>query len=577
MDEREADTYDHMWEYKSSTLPHRLPQGSKESFALSQSPFSLSCLHWDPCSFVSPSTQTPTQTCFNELLPASASCFQSSNHHHHAPSFTQQAAIQSQEAGSLSKHRLTLPHLSPKHQGHNRVQAAPEGYDNSPQSTFLQMQTYDTCSEAQMQSSLSHGSLSASSLHSNKYTGRFISAPNAVPDSSEVEVEFPEPTHKDVCIEMSVDEPELDICIMQPRKPMLHHRIASHVQQGHSLTPRGRFKDIGRSSSFNCHSPAPVADKISVPASSQQTLSKAVTPGSKTWDSKRRSHSLDSRRKKESNFLTPDAWIDSLSQENCSAASSLQPHSLFLETLSPPAREFSKSPVNPPSAAQAASCLPPTADALSPRPSSNLDSSCHFEPREEASIFTESAKCTVPYQESMTQAQGSLEAMKKAPTCHQPDNNDREPLELEAGGYDGVPESGGSYSSYASSGRGSMEPANGRLSVCQLSPTLSSSPETVEESQGSTEDKHRLQMQQDKRRKASVDENYEWDAADFCSQPGERDGLLSSLNLLKPSQCCSLPSMQFSTKALQNYTQLSLLPGHQSSCSAEPEPDTVLF
>lgn len=26
------------------------------------------------------------------------------------------------------------------------------------------------------------------------------------------------------------------------------------------------------------------------------------------------------------------------------------------------------------------------------------------------------------------------------------------------------------------------------------------------------------------RRKASVDENYEWDAADFCSQPGDHDG-----------------------------------------------------
>lgn len=26
------------------------------------------------------------------------------------------------------------------------------------------------------------------------------------------------------------------------------------------------------------------------------------------------------------------------------------------------------------------------------------------------------------------------------------------------------------------------------------------------------------------RRKASVDENYEWDAADFCSQPGDHAG-----------------------------------------------------
>lgn len=54
-------------------------------------------------------------------------------------------------------------------------------------------------------------------------------------------------------------------------------------------------------------------------------------------------------------------------------------------------------------------------------------------------------------------------------------------------------------------------------------------------------------------------------------------GLLPSLNLLKPAPCWSLPSIQCSTKALKNCAQLSLLPGHQSSCSAEPEPDTVLF
>lgn len=35
--------------------------------------------------------------------------------------------------------------------------------------------------------------------------------------------------------------------------------------------------------------------------------------------------------------------------------------------------------------------------------------------------------------------------------------------------------------------------------------------------------------------------------------------------------------MQCSTKAQKNCAQLSLLLGHQSSCSAEPEPDTVLF
>lgn len=54
-------------------------------------------------------------------------------------------------------------------------------------------------------------------------------------------------------------------------------------------------------------------------------------------------------------------------------------------------------------------------------------------------------------------------------------------------------------------------------------------------------------------------------------------GLFPSLNLLKPDPCRSLPSMQRSTKALKNCSQISRLPEHQSSCSAELEPDTVLF
>ncbi|TNN46392.1 hypothetical protein EYF80_043425 [Liparis tanakae] len=79
-------------------------------------------------------------------------------------------------------------------------------------------------------------------------------------------------------------------------------------------------------------------------------------------------------------------------------------------------------------------------------------------------------------------------------------------------------------------------------------------------------------------RKASVDENYEWDAADLCSQPGDHDETPPpSLNPLKPAPCCSLPRMQRSTKARTNCSQPSLLLGHQSSCSAEPEPDTTLI
>ncbi|XP_056287947.1 protein turtle homolog A [Pseudoliparis swirei] len=53
-----------VWEYRSSTLPHRYPQGNKESFGLSQSSFSSSSVHWGV---------RPPLT----LIPASSSSFES--------------------------------------------------------------------------------------------------------------------------------------------------------------------------------------------------------------------------------------------------------------------------------------------------------------------------------------------------------------------------------------------------------------------------------------------------------------------------------------------------------------------
>ncbi|XP_031711429.1 protein turtle homolog A isoform X1 [Anarrhichthys ocellatus] len=564
-----------VWEYKSSTLPHRFPQGIKESFALSQSPFSSSSVHWD---VRQPLTLIPARTCFSACSTASSSCFKSADLHP-----AEQTPLLSQEVGSFSKGRLTLPHLSSKHQRHERVEAAPEGYDNSPQSTVLVMQTNDSCCGARRQNNLSHGSISTSSFHSSKYIEGSNWAANGVPDSAKAEVAFPQLTDEEVCVEMSVDEPELEACAMRPAKPMLHDKIASHVQHGRSLTRRGRRGDASRSASFHCSRPASVDDIVRVPAAPQTPKPeprRAGTHCSKLWDSKQRSQSLDSRRRRESSFLPPDAWIDSLSQENCSVASSRHRDTLFWDPQRSLTRKISKSPASTP-ATQAASRSPPAVDALSlrSRPERTIpkaDVPCHCEPRGEAFIVPNAAKWPVDYREAMKKAVDSLEAMKEASRCLPPDDYYQEALEVEAGGYE-VPESGSSYSSYASSGRGSMEPANGRLSLCHLSPTLTSSPETVEEGQGSTEDKHSHQMEPSQRRKASVDENYEWDAADFSSQPGDHDDLPPSLNPLKPAPCCSLPRMQRSTKAQKNCAQLSLLLGHQSSCSAESEPETVLF
>ncbi|XP_069370001.1 protein turtle homolog A isoform X2 [Paralichthys olivaceus] len=565
----EAGDDEFVWEYKSSTLPHRYPQGSRKSCGLSVSPLSSSSVHWEACPLVSPLLGTSS--------PVIPSCFKSENYQF-PPSFTDQTPLQSAEAGSFSRATLTLPHLPAKHQRHERVEAAPQGYDNSPQSTVLEMQTNDSRSKAQRQNSLSHGSRSMSSYHSNKYTESSDSTIDAV--SVKAGALFHRPAGGDACAEMSVDEPELDVCVIRPTKPMLHHRIASHVQHGRSLTHRGQYEDTRRSTSFNCHSPASVDRSVTSPQPPGTQLWRSGTKGSKVWDSKQRSRSLDSRRRNESNFPTPDVWIDSLSQENCSVASSCHADTLFWEPQSFPTR---KSPVNSPSATQDASCSPPAVNTLSAgrSPESlipNPDTPRLYEPRPEDSILPNAAKWPITYhQEVMNDAEVYSNATREASRFLPPNNNDQEALDVEAGGYEGVLESGSNYSSYASSGRGSMEPANGRLSLCHLSPTLTSSPEYVEESQGNTEDKHSHQMEPGQRRKASVDENYEWDAADVYPQPGDCDGLLLSMNLLKPPPCCGLPSMPCSAKAVKKCTQLSLHPGHQSSCSAEPEPDTVLF
>uniref|UniRef100_A0A3Q1G7K6 Protein turtle homolog A-like n=1 Tax=Acanthochromis polyacanthus TaxID=80966 RepID=A0A3Q1G7K6_9TELE len=322
--------------------------------------------------------------------------------------------------------------------------------------------------------------------------------PSSKHSSSKVEVVFPEPTDGELCVEMSVDEPELEVCVMRPTKPMLHHRIASHVQHGRPLTRRGRHENTRRSTRFN--SPASVDNIIRATESLQASkpeLWRAASQGSKVWDPKQRSRSLDLRRQTQSDFLTPDAWIDSLSQENCSVASPRQGDSLFWKPHSSPSRKSSKSPAKSPPATQAASHSPPARDSLSPRssperPEPNPDVPSCYKPRREASLLPDAAKWPVSYHKGREETGGYVQALREASICLPPSN--QEGLEVEAEGYEGVPESGGSYSSYASSGRGSMEAANGRLSVCHLSPTLTSSPETIEDIQGSAEDKRSLQM-----------------------------------------------------------------------------------
>lgn len=504
-----------MWEYKSKTLPNNYRRGGRER----SSYLTASSANWE----ANPSDSSSTLNPFREHLNTSPPLTPSISPYFHE-SFTKHSLPQSNRASHHLVDRSTLHNQSYPVDGL-------QGYANPRQFTPFERQTIDSFSKPSKEKVLSNGT-----------------------NSTRLEEVVTEPTGKESCVEMSVDEPEVELSTLQPTKPMLHHRIASHLQHGYSLSQRSKHEAMRRSTSLNCSRNASAGsfDRVHYAQEPPETEHSGTrTRGSKTLDRKQRSQSLDMRRQKKNSFLNPEAWIDSLSQENCSVefsetATNNEPHFPPVDYLSP----AHSPPVQTPNPDVPYCCqTSPSADAVN-----------H----------------PTPYQDAMKQS-GYIVSLKEVSTYLPPINNDLEALEVESGSYEGVPESGGSYSSYASSGRGSMETTNGQLNLRYLSPTLSDSPETAEDTQGRSEDKDSGQSEVRPRRQLSVDENYEWDTADICSQPGEEDGILLTLNPQKPAANRSLPSMPSYKKAQKLSSEFPSLLGHQSRRSAEPEPDAVLF
>lgn len=414
-----------LWEYKSRTLPRRYPQGNKQRSALSSSSFSTASLGWE--------ARGPDFICANtSLSPVLSSAAE--------------PRLQCGEAGGGSTDRWTLPHRSSKK--HRKAEAAPRSYDSSAENGH------------------GHGSISTLSLHSNRYADRSNSTLGVARSSR---VLFPEALDEKASVEMSVDEPQLEGSIMAPSSLMLHHRISSHLQQGPA---NGTWYEDMSSKRFD----STFGGAAVRPTAPDPRLELSRVQSSKIWESVLRSRSLDMRRQKEEEeFLTPDAWINSLSQENCSLLSSDHPSSTILEKQVLSTRTIAKSPTNFPSTSQP----PPLVHSLSPEESSerltsmnnaSLNSGCKINER--------------GHREAFAETQGPSEVTNNTSECVREDNH-LDALEIVAASYEEVPQSG-SYSSYASSGRGSMGPANGRLSVCHPPSSLTTSPVTVGKSQGTT-------------------------------------------------------------------------------------------
>lgn len=427
-----------LWEYKSRTVPRRHPQSRTQRSALSSSDISTPPPGWELSAL--------------DLTRAYASMSQNERP---AMSFTTGPRLRCGEAGGGSADRWTLPRWSSEK--NNKVEAAPKGCGNSPQAALAPMPTGDS------RGSLGRSSVSTLSFRSSKGAQRADWA-----HSSRVEALFRVASGEKVSAEMSVDEPELEESATTPSKRMLHHRIAAHLQHSSWPATQSQYEDMRSSAGVgggSIRSPPP-----------ESRLELSRVPGSRIWNSVLRSQSLDLRRQQEEEFLPPDAWINSLSQENCSLLPSARPRSSVLEKVLS-SRTISKSPADFPSTSQP----PPSGHSLSPKESSES-----LPLKNETSPNSGSQINECGLRRAFAESRGSSEMRRNGSTCV-PEDNHLDALEMEAGSFEVAPQSG-SYSSYASSGRGSMGAPNGRLSVSHLPPSLTTSHQTTEESREETHD-----------------------------------------------------------------------------------------
>lgn len=209
---------------------------------------------------------------------------------------------------------------------------------------------------------------------------------------------------------------------------------------------------------------------------------KTKSLGSNNWNRHRSTHSLDSRQYKEQ-FLPPDAWIDSLTDGRNSAMS---PFGSRTPSSADKPKNRPKLQTDSPSVRQLRN---PRQASKSPTGSTN------------GGVQKGGSSWPPSYCPSLTSGSRSQSQDKE-----REEDEDGHEVDVEINRYRKCSETEGSYRSYASqsSGRGSM---NSRQ--FSLSPPFTSSPETTEDS-----DRDEAVLQEQERpRRGSVDESYEWDTA----------------------------------------------------------------
>ncbi|XP_056109232.1 protein turtle homolog A isoform X1 [Rhinichthys klamathensis goyatoka] len=257
---------------------------------------------------------------------------------------------------------------------------------------------------------------------------------------------------------------------------------------------------------------------------------KTKSPGPNNWNRHKSMHSLDSKLFKD-HFLTPDAWVDSLilSRDSTMSPFPCRPNSVADKPKSPKLQTDSSVP----SESQTQDHHLPASKSHDgsindSKSSKNLVSghSTHT-----ALLSPGGSSRPLSYGPSLSALPSGRQSQSQEVERGEEVENGQE-VDVEINRYRKSSETEGSYRSYASqsSGRGSMDTPNSRQ--FSLSPPLTSSPETTEDS-----DRDEAALQGPERsRRGSVDEIYEWDSTYVQMHPVDPKVSMSKAGLRRDLQ-----------------------------------------
>ncbi|KAM9437030.1 uncharacterized protein ACWYII_015134 isoform 2-T3 [Salvelinus alpinus] len=452
---RETEECDPIWKPQESTSlqnhPHRChPQANWGSSSMAKRPSSPSYIHWE----ASPLTSATS------LVAALHTTSERTVTLHCDPPVTQCPSL-----SPVTQHHLRAKRL----EGHSKRRVSHQPLERQEGKEAASFKTHTgLCDTTHMSTELkgddseSHEWNSKSNqCHSN---GRI--SHRSKPDVSVNKVHgvrkvaltksqpFEKPSQHTVldlsdCLEMSVDEPEGSVD--PPTNPIkLQSLLAEKGHRGPQTTKKGhrghpsKKSPVPREEREKWHRRSPRGRSPTTIQPPRPVLRKALSlGGSQNGDGRhhQRSHSLDSRRQSQGNFLTPDAWVDSLSHENCSSPFSFRPDSVFWEPefTSAPETNHTEAPtacppppqdLQPPSKApqqlyeaykgnahipnvrklvlERQQPLPPT-----PPPVPSVPIHPPHNPRKKASIFPDASRWPITYQEALRSVQRT-EARKNA-------------------------------------------------------------------------------------------------------------------------------------------------------------------